>query len=79
MPLVQRDLRCWTDSLIDQKHGAQVFDAQAIPTDATLLEVATYKVFLTERRKLIAACLNEFLLPGNLASTKSSQIAIGNA
>ena len=50
---------------IAAQHGAQVFDAQAIPTDASLLDVGTYKAFLTERRKLIAARLNEFLVPGS--------------
>ena len=64
---------------IAAQHGAQVFDAQAIPTDATLLEVANYKAFLTERRKLIAARLNEFLLPENPAATESRQVAIGSA
>jgi hypothetical protein len=43
------------------EHGDELFDAQAIPTDADLLEIATYKNFLTERRKRIAARLNEYL------------------
>jgi hypothetical protein len=41
----------------------QVFEAQAIPTDVSLLSVENYKAFLTERRKRIAAHLNEFLAP----------------
>ena len=46
------------------QHGVQIFDAQAIPTDTDLLGVENYKAFLTERRKRIAARLNEFLAPG---------------
>jgi hypothetical protein len=45
------------------QQGKQIFDAQAIPTDAGLLGVENYKAFLTERRKRIAARLNEFLAP----------------
>jgi len=45
------------------QHGVQIFDAQAIPTDTGLLGVENYKAFLTERRKRIAARLNEFLAP----------------
>ena len=45
------------------QHGVQIFDAQAIPTDTGLLVVENYKAFLTERRKRIAARLNEFLGP----------------
>jgi hypothetical protein len=44
------------------QHGAQVFDAQAIPIEADLLAVPNYKAFLAQRRKLIAARLNEFLV-----------------
>jgi hypothetical protein len=62
------------------QHGAQVFDAQAIPTDVSILGVASYKAFLAQRRELIAACLNEFLVPGltvkNPAAIQSSQAAI---
>jgi hypothetical protein len=43
------------------QNGVQVFDAQAIPTDILLLGVENYKAFLVERRKRIAAHLNEFL------------------
>ena len=53
--------------------------AEASVEELISMKVATYKAFLTERRKLIAARLNEFLLPGNPASAKSSQTAIGNA
>jgi hypothetical protein len=45
------------------QHGTHVFDAQSIPTDTKLLTVPEYKAFLAERRKLIAARLNEFLVP----------------
>jgi|ERR1039458_2704237 hypothetical protein len=45
------------------QHGVQIFDTQAIPTDSALLGVDNYKAFLTERRKRIAARLNEFLAP----------------
>ena len=41
--------------------GASVFDAQAIPLEDDLLAVPNYKAFLTQRRKLVAARLNEFL------------------
>jgi len=47
-------------SLIAQ-HGHEPFAAQAIPTDLPLLEVSSYKAFLAERRKRIAARLNAFL------------------
>lgn len=43
------------------KLGRNAFDAQCIPIDPNLLEVAEYKTFLTERRKLICVRLNEFL------------------
>jgi hypothetical protein len=43
-------------------HGTELFDVQAIPTDPSLLEKAVYKQFLGERRKLVAARLNEYLL-----------------
>jgi len=35
--------------------------SQAIPNDPALLDIASYKTFLVERRKLIAARLNEYL------------------
>lgn len=47
------------------QHGAHVFDAQAIPTDLNILGVDNYRGFLVERRKRIAARLNEFLAPEN--------------
>jgi hypothetical protein len=43
------------------EHGTGLFDTQAIPTDADLLEIGAYKQFLAERRKRIAARLNEYL------------------
>jgi hypothetical protein len=43
------------------QHGAQVFDAQAIPLEPEILDVPHYKAFLAQRRMLIAARLNEFL------------------
>ena len=43
------------------KIGAEGLAKQAIPTDEGLFEVASYKAFLAERRKLIAKRLNEFL------------------
>jgi hypothetical protein len=47
------------------QHGTQAFHAQAIPTELSLLGVENYKAFLVERRKHIAARLNEFLVPVN--------------
>jgi len=44
-----------------EKAGVATFDAQCIPTDAALLELGSYKAFLTKRRELIAKRLNEFL------------------
>jgi hypothetical protein len=44
-----------------KEHGRKQFDAQSIPTDASLLEKAVYKQFLVERRKRIATRLNEYL------------------
>jgi hypothetical protein len=44
-----------------EQHGKQMFDAQAIPTDPCLLQLQSYKAFLVERRKRIAARLNNFL------------------
>lgn len=46
-----------------QQHGEDVLDAQAIPTEMSLLNVENYKAFLVERRRRIAARLNEFLGP----------------
>ncbi len=47
-------------ALID-KLGEDAFSKQCIPTKSELLEVERYKDFLSERRKLIAKRLNEFL------------------
>lgn len=44
-----------------QNAAAPALAAQCIPTDPELLQPARYKDFLVERRKLIAARLNEFL------------------
>lgn len=44
-----------------EKLGESTFAAQAIPTDAGLLDVDNYKAFLAERRRRIAERLNEFL------------------
>lgn len=41
--------------------GHSPFKSQCIPTDRALLEVASYKEFLAERRRLVSRCLNEFL------------------
>jgi hypothetical protein len=43
------------------KSGTAPFAAQCIPTDTQLLTVDRYSDFLTKRRELIAARLNEFL------------------
>jgi len=48
-------------ALID-KAGESAFMAQCIPLDPTLLKPDRYKDFLAERRRLISARLNEFLL-----------------
>lgn len=47
-----------------EKSGLDTFAAQCIPTQDHLLEVGAYKSFLTERRRLIAERLNEFLEVG---------------
>ncbi|MBK9140192.1 MAG: DUF262 domain-containing protein [Verrucomicrobia bacterium] len=44
-----------------EKSGSSILELQCIPTDPSLLTVDRYKDFLAERRKLIAARLNEFL------------------
>jgi len=46
--------------IVDQ-HGMEPFEAQSIPTSPALLDLASYKAFLVERRMRIAARLNEFL------------------
>lgn len=45
--------------LIEKNHQSVM--SQAIPNDPALLDTDSYKAFLVERRKLIAARLNEFL------------------
>jgi len=47
-------------SLVDQL-GEPAFAAQCIPVEASLLKVESYKAFLLERRKRIAAALNTFV------------------
>jgi len=49
--------------LLDEQGGdSTIFSAQAIPYEnRELLEVKNYKNFLTERRKMIAKALNEFI------------------
>ncbi|HEV2643428.1 MAG TPA: hypothetical protein VGT98_12005, partial [Candidatus Elarobacter sp.] len=44
-----------------EKAGAGPFDAQCIPTEATLLGLDSYHEFLAERRQRIASRLNAFL------------------
>jgi hypothetical protein len=44
-----------------EKSGRAALEAQCIPTDESLLGVEAYKRFLVERRRLVAARLNEFL------------------
>lgn len=44
-----------------EKSGEAAFNTQCIPLSADLLANENYKAFLTKRRKLIAARLNEFL------------------
>lgn len=46
---------------IIEKSGPEAFDAQCIPTEAEYLRVDGYKAFLAERRRRIAARLNEYL------------------
>lgn len=46
---------------IREKGGDAVFTSQCIPLDDSLLVEEAYKAFLQERRKLIAARLNEYL------------------
>lgn len=47
-----------------QDNGSTAFDAQCIPTNSSLLEVANYREFLKERRARIAERLNAFLAGG---------------
>jgi hypothetical protein len=44
-----------------EKAGAAAFEAQCIPTAPELLDLGSYKAFLIERRKAVAARLNVFL------------------
>jgi hypothetical protein len=44
-----------------EKAGPKAFQAQCIPTAPDVLDVAAYKQFLVERRRLISTRLNEFL------------------
>ena len=44
-----------------EKSGLAAFEAQCIPTDPALLGVDGYKVFLQQRRALVAQRLNQFL------------------
>lgn len=46
---------------IREKSGDAAFDLQCIPSDSSFLSVPDYKRFLEERRKRIAARINEFL------------------
>ena len=48
-------------SEIIKNGGLSALEAQCIPTTETLLDIDAYRKFLTERRKLIARRLNEFL------------------
>ncbi len=50
--------------LVDQL-GEPAFAAQCLPVEASLLEVESYKAFLLERRKRIAAALNTFVGPAD--------------
>jgi len=47
--------------LMIAKAGFAAFEAQCIPTDPSLLGVESYKVFLQQRRTLVAQRLNEFI------------------
>ncbi len=44
-----------------EKNGLPLFEAQCIPTETSLLAVNRYKDFLAERRRLIAARLNDYV------------------
>lgn len=47
--------------LLLDRIGELAFAAQCIPVEASMLEVESYKAFLLERRKRIAAALNTFV------------------
>ena len=44
-----------------EKIGITPFEAQAIPTGPDLLDTDAYDRFLTERRRMVAERLNQFL------------------
>jgi hypothetical protein len=44
-----------------EKSGYATFEAQCIPTQPALLDVAAYKTFLAERRTAVSHRLNEFM------------------
>lgn len=46
--------------LLDEQ-GPATFDAQAIPTDPTLLSLVDYELFLERRRERVAEALNKYL------------------
>ena len=48
-------------AVLREKSGDAAFDLQGIPSDPSLLSVSDYKRFLEERRRRIAARINEFL------------------
>jgi hypothetical protein len=48
-----------------EKAGVSAFKAQCIPTDPALLDVPSYKAFLTKRREAVAQRINEFLGSAN--------------
>jgi hypothetical protein len=49
-------------ALLNGIDGKQLFTAQSIPTDISLLQKSAYKQFIVERRKRIASRLNEYLI-----------------
>lgn len=58
------------------QNGTALFDAQAIPTDTALLEVASYKVFLAERRKRIADRINAFIAEAVFTNGRDKKLQI---
>lgn len=50
----------YLNKLVDE-HGSAMFDAQCVPLEQALLEKDSYADFLSERRKLIALRLNQFM------------------
>jgi hypothetical protein len=60
------------------KSGPAAFDAQCIPTEASVLGTGAYKVFLQRRRALVAERLNQFLgLTSHLLVTPAQVKAAG--